>query len=59
MVAPPTVVWDEQQHFLEMLGKGSEHFSLKTEFVPELRCEIHAQVSEKQTNKQQQKKLKQ
>lgn len=55
-VAPPTVVWDEQQHSLDMLGKAWEHFSLKTELVPELRREIHAQVSEKQTNKKQQPK---
>lgn len=48
MVAPLTVAGDTQQCFLEVLGKGWECFSLKTELVPELRRKIHAQVSESQ-----------
>lgn len=47
IVAPPTTVGDTQQRFLEMPGKGSERFSLKTEPVTELESKIHAQVSEK------------
>lgn len=46
-VALPTAVGDVQQRFLEVPGKGSESFSLKTELVPELKSKIHAQVSGK------------